>query len=66
MVEGEHIAAKEGPYPEWVGVLGIGDPMTIGVMKTSSLGHPCYIDIGQFRVLPINGLGMAEGSPKCS
>jgi hypothetical protein len=64
-VEGENIAAKEGPCPEWVGVLVVGDPMTIGVMNTSSSGRPCCVDAGRFGALPINGLGMAESSPKC-
>jgi hypothetical protein len=46
MVEGENIVAKTGPCLEWVGVLGVGDPMTMGVMKTSSSGHLHYIDAG--------------------
>jgi hypothetical protein len=66
MVEGENIAAKEGPWPEQVGVLGVRDPMTIGVMNISSLGRLRCIDTGRFGVLPINGLGMAESSPKHS
>jgi hypothetical protein len=66
MVEGENIAAKEGPCLEWVGVLGVRDPMTIGVINTSSSGRPRCIDMGWFGVLPINRLGMTESSPKCS
>jgi hypothetical protein len=58
------MAAEDCPFPEWVGVLGVGDPMTIGVIKMSSSGHQHCINAGRLRVLPSDWLGMAESSPK--
>jgi hypothetical protein len=62
----ESMAAEDCPFPERVGVLGVGDPMTTGVIKTSSSGRPHCIDAGWLRALPSDWLGMAESSPKCS
>jgi hypothetical protein len=62
----ESIVAKDCPFPEWVGLLGVRYSITIGVIKISLSGCLYYINAGWLRVLPSDWVGMVESSPKHS
>jgi hypothetical protein len=55
---------EDWPRPARVGVLGVGDPTTMGVENTSSSSRTHGSDAGRLIALPNGRAGIEEGSPK--